>query len=572
ETDVQKVEAKMIPFGEKAAAELAKFNLPFKPTYFLQPLTDIHLHSNINFESGQPGDIRYLYLAMSIAFIILLLALINYMNLATARTSQRSKEVGVRKVLGAERKQLINQFMMEATLLTGVSLGLAVFFAKWLMPTFNQLMNLDISFNLSDNPWIFFGLATIATVLSVSSGLYPAILSTAIGPVKALKGNWWKNRNGGGTLLRSSLVVGQFTAAIVLGISSVVIYQQLQYIQTKKLGFNREQILFVPFGNQPYLDKAATLRSELQKHPNIENVTISSDLPINTNNQGLASDWEGKTANDKQLHIYRMRTDYHFFDVFEMELVEGRNFSPNFPTDSSGAYILNEAAVEAVGWESAVGKSFMDGRVVGVVKNFHFQPFDLVIEPMYISLLNHNNAYNNGNIVMKAKLEDSRETTVHIEQTLKNLFPELICNINHLDDAYNNLYQSEQRFGDAFNIFTLIALFIACIGLFGLVTHSVLLRTKEIGIRKVLGASVGNIVRLISKDFLKLVVLSAVIAIPLAWWSMNTWLQDFAYRIDLNWFAFTVVGLVAILIAFLTVGFQSLKAALANPIETIQSE
>ena len=352
----------------------------------------------------------------------------------------------------------------------------------------------------------------------------------------------------------------------------MVIYQQLQYIQTKKLGFNREQIVYVPFGNQEYLKKASALQNELQKHPNIDKVTISSNLPINTSNQGLADKWEGKTANDEQLHIYRLRTDYNFFDVFEMELVEGRNFSPDFPADSLDAYILNESAVKAIGWESAVGKSFRDGKVIGVVKDFHFQPFDLVIEPMQITLLNEKNAQTYGNIVLKVKMEDSKETAAHIEHTLKAFFPEFIFNLRYLDVAYNDLYQSEQRFGDAFNIFTLIALFIACIGLFGLVTHSVLLRTKEIGIRKVLGASVTNLVGMVSKDFLKLVLLSATIAVPLAWWSMNNWLQDFAYRIELNWWVFIIVGLIAILIAFITIGSQSLKAALGNPVEAIKSE
>jgi len=571
--DPKLLEAKMIPFGDNAAAELAEFNLIFNPKYYLQPLKDIHLHSNINAELGGNGDIRYIYLSASIAFIILLLALINYMNLTTARSSQRSREVGVRKVLGAQRKQLVNQFMIESILVTGLSFILAILLANLLLPAFNLLLDLKIPFSLSDNQLILLGLVAVALFLGIVAGLYPAIMSSAIAPVKALKGNWFKSRKGSGAFLRNALVIGQFAAAIVLAISSIVIYQQLRYIQTKKLGFNRDQVVFVGYGGQNMIEKSSTLRNELLQHPNIEKVAISRVLPLNTNNQGIAFKWEGKKADDPDLHIYRLHTDYHFIDLFEMEIAEGRNFSPEFPSDSTNTYILNEAAVKAIGWDaaSAIGKSFNEGKVIGVVKDFHFQPFDLSIEPMYLTFHDENSA-SFGNVSMKVKLEDSQETLQHIKKSFKKVLPLMSANVNFMDEAYNNLYDREKRFGDAFNIFTLIALFIACIGLFGLVTHSVLLRTKEIGIRKVLGSSVSGIVGLISSDFLKLVFISALVAIPVAWWGMNSWLQDFAYRIDLQWGVFLVAGLVAIMIAFLTVGSQSLKAAWANPVDSIKSE
>ncbi len=573
DADLGKIEEAMIPYSKKATAELAKFNLPFTIRYFLQPLTDIHLRSNINAEVGGNGDIRYIYLSASIAFIILLLALINYMNLATARTAQRGKEVGVRKVLGAMRQQLINQFMLESTLLTGISLVAAIMLAYYLMPFFNELLSLEIPFEIVGNPMLIFGLLGIALLLGICAGFYPAILFSAVSPLTSLKGNWWSKGKGNGRFMRNLLVIGQFTAAIILAISSVIIYQQLQFIQAKKLGYNREQIVFVPYRNQNIFSKTATIRSELQKHSNIDKVTIVNSLPLNTTNKGLAMEWEGKTANDGQLPIYRMQTDYNFLETFEMELIEGRNFSPAFPTDSTKAYILNEAAVKSLGWAAPIGKSFREGKVIGVVKDFHFQPFNLSIKPMQITFHQENNLRFYGNIVMKMKVDENAETTIaHIEETLKTLLPEVTFNLNYLDDAYNNLYQNEQRFGNAFTIFTLIALFIACIGLFGLVTHSVLLRTKEIGIRKVLGASVTNLVSLVAKDFLKLVIISTIIAVPLAWWSMNAWLQDFVYRIEINWWVFVIVGLVAILIAFVTIGTQSLKAALSNPVAAIKSE
>ena len=570
--DLEKVEAAMIPYGQKAAAELAKYNLNFVPKLFLQPLTDIHLYSNINMEMGVNGDIRHLYLAMSIGLIILLLALINYMNLAVARNSQRNKEVGVRKVLGAEKKQLINQFMIESTLVTGISFVAALFLTNLFMPAFNQLMDLSISFDWANSQQVFWGLAGLAVLLSVCAGIYPAVLSAMVTPIKALKGNWFSTKKGSGNLMRNTLVVGQFVAAIVLAIGSVIVYQQLQFIQTKKLGYDREQIIFVPYQRQEIFDKASTIVTELEKHANIEKATIASDLPINTNNQGIANDWEGKTANDDQMHIYRLRTDEHYFDVFGMDIVVGRNFSRDFPTDATDAYILNEAAVKAIGWEDPIGKSFEDGKVIGVVKDFHFQPFDLSIEPMYVTLMNEETAPYFGSIMMKVRNKDSEETMTYAQQILHKTLPEVAFNFAYLDDTYNNLYQKEQRFGKAFNIFTLLALFIACMGLFGLVTHSVLLRTKEIGIRKVLGASVSGIVGLLTKDYIKLVFFAFLFALPLSWYYMNEWLNGFVYRIDIEWWVFAFVGFFALAIAFLTISFQSAKAAMVNPIESLKTE
>ena len=568
----QKVETAMIPFGEKAAAELVTYNLSIKPRWFLQPLTDIHLHSRMNYELEANSDIRYLKLSVSIAFIILCLALINYMNLATARSSKRAKEVGVRKVLGAKKGQLVSQFMAESLLLTLFSFGLAIGLAGLLLPFFNQLMGLEIPFQLSNNNLFLIGMGTVALLLGGLSGLYPAVLSSAIAPINALKGSWFKNRKDG-AFLRNLLVVGQFTAAIVLATSSVVIYQQLQFIQNKKLGYTRDQIVYIPYQQQPVFDKSNTIRTELIKHPKIDKVTIPLMLPIDNIGQVIEHEWDGNTTKEELL-IYNNFVDYDFLDLFEIDLLTGRNFSPAFPTDSTSGYILNESAVKRLGWDnaSAIGKSFINGKVIGVIKDFHFLRLDLAIEPLYLKFIDKRTTSYIGNIVLKMNMEDAENTIAYIQNTLKKVLPELPFEHRYLDESFNQLYESEKRFGTAFNIFTLIALFLACIGLFGLVTHQVLQRTKEIGIRKVLGASITNIVSLISKDFLKLVILSSLMAAPLAWWSMNTWLQDFAYRIELNWWVFVIVGLVAILIASLTVGSQSLKAALANPVEAINND
>ncbi len=570
--DVQKIETAMKPYGEKAAAELVTLDYSIKPRWFLQPLTDIHLHSRMNYELEPNSDIRYLNLSASIAFIILCLALINYMNLATARTSQRAKEVGMRKVLGARKGQLVSQFMAESFLLTLFSFGLSIGLARFLLPFFNELMGLEIPFQLANNNLFLMGMGAVALLLGGLSGLYPAILSSAIAPINALKGSWFKNRKDG-AFLRSFLVVGQFTAAIVLATSSLVIYQQLQFIQNKKLGYTRDQIVYIPYQDQNIFDKTSTIRTELLKHPNIDKVTIPIDLPLNSITQVIEQKWEGNTTKEELL-IYQNFVDYDFLDLFEIDLLAGRNFSPNFPSDSSNSYILNESAVKKLGWdnESAIGKSFAEGKVIGVMKDFHFLRLDFAIEPLYLTFHNEYVMSYFGNIVIKMNMQDGDNTIAYIQNTLKTVLPEFPFEHRYLDESYNQLYQAEKRFGAAFNIFTLIALFIACIGLFGLVTHHVFQRTKEIGIRKVLGASIPNIVSLISKDFLKLVILSSLIAIPLAWWGMNTWLQDFAYRIDINWWVFVVVGLTAILVAFVTIGSQSLKAALSNPVKAIKSE
>jgi putative ABC transport system permease protein len=540
-----------------------------KSIFFLQPLKDIHLRSQINFEISANSDIRYIYLSASIALVILLLASINYMNLASARSAGRSKEVGMRKVMGAKRGQLVNQFMVESIVITFFSFGLALGLVYLLLPVFNQLIDQQISFDLKGNRMLFGIMLSIAIVLGGLSGLYPAILSSAITPIKALKGGWFK-KGRDGAFLRNILVIGQFTAAIVLAIASVVIYQQLDYIQNKKLGYTRDQVIYVPYRQADFYERKDALKAELMTHPQIEKISFASSLPLNMGSQGIVDKWEGKGDQEK-LWIYRNYIDYDFIDLFEMSLVEGRNYSPEYPTDSTASIILNESAVNALGWESAIGKTFDDKQVIGVVKDFHFQPFNLAIEPLFLALgTKRRSAY--GNIVIKTTMKDRDNSLAHIQRTLKTFLPQIPIEHRFMDESYNQLYQSEKRFGEFFTIFTFIALFIACIGLFGLVTHNILLRTKEIGIRKVLGASTANIVNLISKGFLRLVLVSAIIAVPIAGLGMGRWLQDFAYRIHLDWWIFLSAGLLALGIAFLTVSTQTIKAANKNPVNTLREE
>ncbi|MGH1433181.1 MAG: ABC transporter permease [Lewinella sp.] len=566
--DYQQLEKKMSVFDDKVKAAYAEF--PFSVSYFFEPLTDIYLHSKANFGEGSKSDIRYLYLSATIAFIILFLALINYMNLSVARFQQRTREVGVRKVLGAKRRQLIQQFMTESMLVTGISLLLGVGLARLLLPAFNRLLDLEMPFLLSGNKMILGTLLLLALLMGGLSGFYPAIISSAATPVKALQGRWFGNQKQSG-LLRNALIIGQFTAAIVLATGSIVIYQQLQYIQNKQLGYNRDQVVYVPYRNQELFDKTTTIKEELMKDPHIEQVAFTNVLPLNTNNQGIVTEWEGN-ANQQELPIYRFRSDENFIPLLEMELVEGRNFSPDFPSDTAATYILNETALKTMGWAKAAGKSFRDGKVIGVVKDFHFQPFNLAIEPMFITFQTRTSSYYAGNIAMKINSDTPEETMAHIQQTLAKIIPQVPFDLRYMDDSFNQLHRAEQRFGEAFKVFTFLALFIACIGLFGLVTHTVFQRTKEIGIRKVLGAAVTDIIGLISGDFLRLVAWSALIAIPLSWWGMQQWLQGFAYHTKVPLWVFALVGAIAIAIAFITISLQTLKAALANPVESIKTE
>ncbi len=564
------LEPKLQKFIPTITAIFKQHNLNIVPEFFLQPLKDIHLHSNINFEIGQNGDIRYIWLSMTIALIILLLALINYINLASVNSPKRTRETGVRKILGAQRKQLISQFITESSIITLFSFALAFVFSIMLLPFFNEIMDIEIPTKLIGSQGIFFSMLGLAVLLGICSGLYPALVSTAISPAIALKGKMFKNVKNN-SAFRNILVVGQFAAAIILVIGTIIVYQQLDFIQTKKIGYNREQIVFLPYRNAEVFDKSDIIKNELLKHPSIKNASFSAYTPLNMYSQGFADEWEGNDKVEK-FGVYRNYIDDEFINIYDMKIIEGRNFSANIPTDTMNAYILNEAAVKAIGWQSAIGKEFEDGKVVGVVKDFHFLPFDLKIEPLFLKYRKRSNFYGFSSMALKINMEDKENALAHFQSTLKSIAPKLPFNYFFMDESYNRLYEAEDRFGKAFSIFTLIALFIACIGLFGLVSHNVTQRTKEIGIRKVIGASISNIVFLLSKDFLKLVLIAVVVAFPIAYYFMFTWLQDFAYRINISWWVFAIAGIVAITIAFLTMSFKSIKAALANPSKSLKSE
>lgn len=542
----------------------------FYPQYALQPIEDIYLHSKMNIEIGLNGDLTYVYFFALLAIIILLLASINYMNLATSRSAHRTKEVGVFKALGAGKRNLIFQYLSESILLTLFSFVIALFLVVLLVPEFNKLLGRNIPLSIVGSSWILIGMLSTAIVIGCLSGLYPAIFLSNINPVKALKGNFIKTPKGR-SLLRNSLVVMQFVAAIGLITGSMIITQQLEFIQEKKLGYNKEHIVHVPYFNEDIYQKESVLRSELLSHPNINKVSISTQLPINVTSQGPIDSWGGN-LNKQQLYIYRTFVDYEFLDLFEMKMIEGRGFSKDIASDSTEAFILNEAAIKKLGWKTAVGKKFHNGTVIGVVEDFHLQTFDLSIEPLYMRIRRESWSKNHGQVILKVNLDDIESTKAFVEKQMKSIAPLEPFEAKFMDATYLKLYEEEKRLGNAFNVFALLALFIAGMGLFGLVSFHVFQRTKEIGVRKVLGSSVYSIVKLISKEFLKLVFISLLVAIPITYYLMSNWLQDYIYRIEIKWWVFASAGLIAGLIALLTIIFQAVKAATSNPIKSLRTE
>ncbi|ASV30541.1 ABC transporter permease [Maribacter cobaltidurans] len=567
-TEPEELENKLLVYQKNYEEEYAKYGL--EPAIFrLQPLKDIHLHSKVNFELEPNGDMNYVYLYSLIALVILSLASINYMNLTTVRAAQRAKEIGITKVLGAKKHQLKAQFLGESFLFTIFSFVLALGLASVLLPLFGQLLGKNIPFQYAGNTWLLFGMFGMAILTGGLSGLYPAVFLSRVSPVKAFKGNFLKN-NGRNAWIRKGLVVGQFTAAIVLAIGSLIIYQQLQFTQDKNLGYTKEHIVHVPYSTNEIASNENVIRNELLKNPRIKKVSMSTQIPLNFDNQGPISNWEGNTTKEL-LGVYRTFVDYDFVDVLGMEIVEGRAFSKDFATDENEGYIINEAAAKALGWKTSVGKEFDEGHVIGVVKDFHIQKFNLAIEPLYMRL-RPQWAKNFGEVIMTIDVENFEETKKYITSVLNAAVPLVPFDVKFLDDTYAQLYDSEIRLGSTFNIFTVLALIIASMGMFGLVSHSILQRTKEIGIRKVLGSSTVAIVSLISKDYLRLVVIALLTACPMAYYFMNDWLQGFAYRIEIDWWVFLLVGFMALIIAIVTISFQSIKASLANPVKSLRTE
>ena len=528
----------------------------------LQPLTSIYLQAY--------NRINYIYFFSAIAAVILLLACINFMNLSIAQSSTRAREVGMRKVIGALRHQLVRQFIGESMVLTFLAFPIALILVELFLPSFNALFMTHLRSGYIQNLPFIGAIIGIALLVSLVSGSYPAFYQSALRPVQSLKGEF---KSGAKTsLLRSLLVVFQFSVSIILIISTLVIFNQMRFIKNRNLGFDRDYIVNVPILDGELRQKRDYIKAELLRNTNILNVSVSSFMPGSHPNQSV--DWEGR-QEDEELMMAWYSVDYDFLDTFQIELLEGREFSRDFPADIASAYILNQAAVNALGWDRPVGKGFWVeragwsmGRVVGVMKNFHFDSLHHDIQPLALVL----NPEGGGQFSLKIDPWNIKGTLSYIEGKFKEFAPHVPYKYTFLDNDIQEMYTEESRLAKIINALSVLAVFIGCLGLLGLASFAITQRTKEIGIRKVLGASIPNILTLLSKDFTRLVVIANVIAWPIAYYAMSKWLQNFAYRTPLNIWVFMAAGVTALVLALLTIGFKSFKAATANPADSLRYE
>ncbi len=552
-----------------------------KMEYTLQPLLDIHLKSDLVGEFEPNFNITYVYLFIAIALFILILACINFMNLSTARSANRAKEVGIRKVMGSFRFHLIRQFLMESILLSFISFLIALPVVSILLPLFNTLSGRSLSLPL-DSVWFYSIWIGGALFTGLLAGVYPAFFLSGFKPISILKGKVSMGMKSGG--IRSSLVVFQFAVSIVLIIATITVFSQLNYIQNKEIGFNKNQVITV---EETYVlgDQLASFKNEILANSMILGGTISGYLPVSG---GWRSDspWLVQGRDPKQpenfVSIQNWSGDYDYIKTLGMNIAEGRDFSVDFPSDSSGVLINEIAAkrfnfegnpvgqqiVSMVGSNGAGSENMITRTVLGVIEDFHFESLKESISPVLL-IINENP---NGPISFRFKSADTKEVIAMVESKWNEMAPGQPFSYAFLDDRFGNMYASEIRLGKVFAIFAGFAILIACLGLFALTAFTAEQRTKEIGIRKVLGASVGGIVLLLSKDFTKLVLVAFVIASPLAWWIMDLWLKNYQYKVSFGWEMFLVAGAFVAIVAMLTISFQSMKAASSNPVDSLKSE
>lgn len=545
--------------------------------YPVMPIKNIHLYSNKSYEFEANGNIAYVYIFSVIAILILLIACVNFMNLSTARSANRAKEVGIRKVAGSLRSNLISQFLAESILLSFLSLILALGLAWLLLPFFNQLAGKQMSVFTLFSSWMMPILIALIFAVGCIAGSYPAFYLSSFQPVQVLKGNIAKGFKS--SWLRSGLVIFQFFISISLIIGTLVIYMQISYMLSRDIGYNREQVLVI--NNTYWLgNRTKTFRQDMLNISGVQNATVAGSLPTETafNQNGW---FKEPTLDAKQITIMTgFFGDEHYIPTLGMEMASGRNFSIDFPSDSS-AIIINETAAKFLGFKDPLNKilyrptdNVKDGklasspyRIIGVVKDFNFSTMHEKVGPLVLSL-----GEDFGRIAMRINTKNIPALIKQVESRWNSLAPGQVFSYTFLDADFNKMYTAERQTGKLFVTFAVFAILIACLGLFGLVTYAAEQRTKEIGVRKVLGASVGGIVTMLSKDFAKLVLISSFIAFPVAWLAMNKWLQSFAYRISISWWVFVLAGFITIAIALITVSFQAIKAAVANPVTSLRSE
>jgi putative ABC transport system permease protein len=579
--DFKKLEAKLPGVIEKYIgpqmlesmhASLADFRKQGNNISFhLQRLTDIHLHSDFQGDLSAPGDVKYVYIFGAIAVFMLLIACINFMNLSTAGASKRSREVGIRKVLGSMKEELVWQFLRESVLIAFIALMLSILLIYLALPLFNELTGQNLTLSFAGHPLLVSGLLLFVLMVGLLAGCYPAFYLSSFKPVAVLKGKFVSGKGSIG--LRSGLVVFQFLISIILIVSTLVVYNQLSYIQHKNLGYNKDQVLIV--SNTWMLDKnQGAFRQQLLNDPRVAMISGSRYLPAGSsdNNNFFVSPGN---ESERMIKTLRYEVDENYIATLGIQLKAGRNFSAAYGTDSA-AVIINETAAKALGYtNNAVGQIISRANkgekqhfnIIGVVKDFHFRSLHERISPLLMVL-----APDQGNLIVKLKSKDIAGLTAALKKHWSEYGVEDPLSYSFLDERYDNTYKAEQKIGTILGIFAGLTIFVACLGLFGLAKFTAEQRTKEIGIRKVLGATVTQVSTMLSKEFLKLVLIACLIAFPLAWWAMNKWLQDFVYRINISWYVFLIAGIAALAIAVLTVSFQAIKAAIANPVKSLRTE
>jgi putative ABC transport system permease protein len=577
-TDLAKFKQKMKDFHEKHLGPALK-EMGIELETYLQPLKSIHLRSHVQYELGDNSDIRLIYAFLTLAFIVLLIACINFMNLATARSAGRAKEVGMRKVLGAQRNKLVVQFLGESFVFALLSLGLALLLAQLFIPYFSGLAGKDISLAFVEMPYVYAFLAAIVVFAGFVAGSYPAFFLSAFKPISVLRGHISEGQKKSG--FRSILVVFQFALSIILIICTIIVFNQHKHMQNKDLGFNKNNLLAVAIQNDEVRIGLESYKQDLLNISGVESAGLSSMVPGEMYLFNIGTYPEGY-ARDQMVRMDYFRVDYGFLDTLQIEVVKGRGFSKLITSDFTDAVMINETAAKNLDWVDPVGKTIEipsdDGlvrkTVIGVFKDIHQRSLYSVVAPTVIRYIGTEGAIENRarRLTIRLNTDDVSGVTEKIEQKWKETFPSHPYYSFYLDEFFNNQHQAEEKLGNIFRTFSVLAVIIGCLGLFGLASFTTEQRTKEIGIRKVLGSSAGSIVFLLCRKFFLLVAMANVLAWPVALFAMNKWLQNFPYPVKIGIDTFIVTAGFAFVIALFTVGFQSIKAARANPVESLRYE
>lgn len=579
----ERLEQRFPEFIDKHYGTFARANFGVSPDFVasrtteltLEKVTDIHLRSHLDDEIEVNGNINNVYMMSVIGVFIILIACFNFINLSTARATKRAKEVGLRKVVGAFKNQLVIQYLSESILIALFSLVLAIGVAFVSLDWLNQFTGKGLALDFITNWQLFGGLILFAVFVGIAAGIYPALVVSEFKPALVLKGQQGSTRGKGG--IRKALVVSQFAISIVLIIATAITFQQLSYLNNRDLGYERNQVITLTY--YPNLaDQYDAFYNEALTSSAIKNLGRSSRIPTGRllDSQGSARALKGDSLIDTGVNLKYVAIDHEFFDTYGVELAAGRNFSKAIPTDDSLAFIINEAAVKAIGWktnEEGIDKDFgyggIRGKLIGVVKDFHFESLHQEVTPMIFTPIQQGGA---NFFAVKINGNDMQQGIAHLEKTWASMLPGLPFEYQFMDDRYGRLYEAEQKEGKLFTIFSALAIFIACLGLFGLATFNTMQRVKEIGIRKVLGASVPSILALLSKEIVMLILVANLLAWPVAWYFMNQWLGTFAYHIDMNVIAYLLSALAAVALALITVSAQTIKAARTNPASTLRYE